>query len=77
MCKCIERVNAKLADYNGILETNLLANPQRVVLTTSKVVPRGKKPPLFEASYCPFCGEKYKEQKRRAIVAGVATQPSR
>lgn len=72
MCDCIKRVNAKLADYNGVLETNLLANPQRVVLSTTKITSRGKRPPIFEASYCPFCGEKYKEKKRRSLAAAGA-----
>ena len=64
MCDCFDRVNAKLADHNGILETNILASPHRAMVSIGKRSPRGKKPPLMEATCCPFCGAQYKEQKR-------------
>lgn len=64
MCNCITKIDEKLAEYNGILEINLLANPSRALVSVCKRFPRGKKPPLMEASYCPFCGKKYKERKR-------------
>lgn len=68
MCKCIDKVNAKLAEYNGLLETNLLANPPRAMISICKAVPRGKKPPLMEATFCPFCGAKYRERKPAAVT---------
>ena len=64
MCNCIKKVNEKLAEYNGILVTNLLADPPRAMVDVCKIASRGKKPPLFEASYCPFCGAKYPKNKR-------------
>lgn len=62
MCNCFAKVNKKLVGYNGILEFNFLALPPRTMVSLCKVQPRGKKPPLMEATYCPFCGEKYKER---------------
>ncbi len=70
MCKCIDKVNQKLVEYNAILETNLLAKPSRALISICKIAPRGKKPPLMEASYCPFCGEKYKEQRKSLAAIG-------
>lgn len=70
MCNCIEKVNEKLREYNGALETNWLAQPSRTLVSVYKVVARGKKPPLMEATFCPFCGEKHKERKKSlAVVA--------
>jgi hypothetical protein len=70
MCKCIERVDAKLAEYNAACETNLVANPPRAMISLYKVKPRGAKPPLMEASYCPFCGKEY--PKRRELAKRAA-----
>jgi hypothetical protein len=60
LCNCIAHVNKRLADYNGILEVNLLSNPPRAMISVCKVSTRDRrKPPLMEASHCPFCGVKY------------------
>ena len=64
MCDCIEKVNELLKDRNGLLETNWLSSPARTMVSVCKLAPRGKKPPLMEATHCPFCGEKYPERKR-------------
>ena len=63
MCKCFERVNEKLADYNGMLEFNFLADPPRAMVSVCKAKSRGKKPPLMEATYCPFCGGRYRDKR--------------
>lgn len=70
MCKCIERVDEKLAEYNGLLLTNWLANPPRAMISICKKNERARqKPPLMEAAYCPFCGTKYKERKSSLKIA--------
>lgn len=68
-CQCIKLVNEKLADYNGKLETNWLDNPPRALISVSKVVPRGKKPPYMTATFCPFCGAKYRDARKSIAAA--------
>jgi hypothetical protein len=64
MCECIANVNDKLAEYNGTLETNLLSDPPRALISVCKRDTKvRRKPPLFEASFCPFCGEQYRSAK--------------
>lgn len=62
-CNCIERVDRKLTEYGVACETNLLG-PARAVISTYKLSGARKKAPVLEASYCPFCGEKYPEKKQ-------------
>jgi hypothetical protein len=64
MCDCIDKVNVLLAERNGLLETNWLSNPARAMVSVCRKESRGKKPPLMEATHCPFCGDKYPERKR-------------
>ena len=60
MCACFKRVNEKLKPYNGILESNLIASEPRVVISVCKLESKKhKKPPVLEATWCPFCGERY------------------
>lgn len=68
MCGCMKLVNEKLAEYNGILEFNMLAATPRAMISICKIATRGKKPPLMEASFCPFCGRKYLERRRSLAV---------
>lgn len=69
MCDCISKVNKQLADYNGMVEFNMLSNPIRACLSVLKINPRGKKPPHFEATFCPVCGERYQENINSLAVA--------
>lgn len=62
MCQCLDAVNAVLAEHNGCIEFNMLADPPRAMIAISKVKSKGKKPPLMEAAFCPFCGDKYSER---------------
>ena len=70
MCTCIRKVDAKLAEYNGLLVTNFLTDPPRAMISVCKKVERQRgKPPLMEASYCPFCGKKYPKPKNSLKLA--------
>jgi len=64
MCDCIKRINRALADHNAMLETNWLSDPPRAMISICKQASHGKKPPLMEATHCPFCGDKYPEKTR-------------
>ena len=70
MCTCISKVNEKLAEYNGMLEFNFLADPPRAMVSVCKAKSRGKKPPLMEATFCPFCGDRYRNG--RTNVTNIA-----
>lgn len=69
-CNCIEQVNTKLAEHNGMLETNWLSSPPRAMISVVKRAGSDrKKPPLCEATFCPFCGRKYPVNKRELASA--------
>lgn len=73
MCGCFKNVNEKLAEYNGQLEFNMLAAEPRAMISLCKVASASRrKPPLMEASYCPFCGKKYPKPKRESFEAALA-----
>lgn len=64
MCKCFQEVNEKLRERNGQLNFNLLAPPDKQVVTIDviKIKPRGQRPGILIAAFCPFCGEAYPEE---------------
>jgi hypothetical protein len=73
-CDCIDKVNANLAEYNGALETNMLADPPRALISVYKVSPRSRiKPPHVEATCCPFCGAAYQSKTPRNNVREIAS----
>jgi len=57
-CACVSEVNNHLRGHNSALITTMFAQPERVVITTTKVNDRqrGKPVPMI-ATYCPFCGQ--------------------
>lgn len=57
-CDCFREVNEHLKTLGGELLCSLLSNPQRVFIATHKKK-GARKLPLVQASFCPFCGEKY------------------
>lgn len=61
-CNCFSDVNAELAKSNGELLADFFTDPPRVFISTYRRKGR-KKLPLVQASFCPFCGEKYPENK--------------
>lgn len=67
-CKCVEVVNAKLAERNTRLTQPMLlsgeAGDPPVMIETHQIeTGRGKKKAISVfATYCPFCGKAYKEE---------------
>lgn len=61
-CRCIARINKKLAEYGA--ELDLLFNVRGAVslhIATVRLRPETRKrPPRVIPSYCPFCGRAYK-----------------
>lgn len=70
MCDCIKKVNEALkeADTNTVLDVPMTINlgthktrADRLTVPTVKANSRNKKKKqTIFATYCPFCGEKYK-----------------
>lgn len=64
MCDCRTRIDADLKYRNARLAFGFwfgdgkmeLAPP---MITLEKLNPRGKKPPMLLATFCPFCGTKF------------------
>ena len=72
MCNCISEINEELIskDRNTKIKTPLLLNSDmssqgsRAQIVTEKINTKSKKKPVAVfASYCPFCGESYTENK--------------
>lgn len=70
MCECIENIDQKLKENktNTRIKTPITFSvkngfgPIRTVVTTEKIDKSERKVPMMlQASYCPFCGEKYQE----------------
>lgn len=64
-CNCITKVNKLLEERNTVLDSTLILKrgaTSRVAVRTSIRTPkRGARPCTMIASFCPFCGVKYKE----------------
>lgn len=64
MCDCRARIDADLESRNARLAFGFMVDANQLsvsapMIMTEKVKPRGKKPPIILASYCPFCGVKF------------------
>jgi hypothetical protein len=70
MCRCREKTNEKLAEYNAQIAVGFTASfedgPVRKMglappmIETEKLDKKKRgRPPILMASYCPFCGTKY------------------
>lgn len=71
MCECMKSLNNDLAAHNCKLAVGFAVTASGgmdvfPILATEKIVPRGKRPPILTATYCPFCGEKYPERQFKA-----------
>ena len=58
-CKCREEMDAELEPFNAELLANLFGPFRAFVAVTKKTEKGRKKPPLVQATFCPFCGLKY------------------
>lgn len=68
MCDCITQVNEQLRKHRTELDVTIAYPPNVLVMAkVSTYIPyglktkRGQKPMSITATYCPFCGKKYKE----------------
>lgn len=65
MCDCMQKLDAKLAQHEVIVNRSmsLAGGPSRAVIETVRTDMSGRKPkrstPNVIASYCPFCGVSY------------------
>lgn len=74
MCTCHNDMNAKLAPLNGKLATGFViercegapigTRHMPVLIQVEKITPRGKRPPVVLATFCPFCGDAISQDKR-------------
>lgn len=63
-CDCIEVVNERLQAQNGVLVTTFPFNaPRRIAVAVDKFkTGRGTRAaPRVVATFCPFCGVRYRE----------------
>lgn len=68
MCDCRTKIDEKLAPRNARLAFGFTLGDGSMDLTppliaTEKLAPRGKKPPILFASFCPFCGEDLRKRE--------------
>jgi hypothetical protein len=66
MCECRARIDASLEAKNARLAAGFVHKGATLELSPplielEKINPRGKKPPILMASYCPFCGEHFEK----------------
>ena len=67
MCECRSIIDTNLKPSNARLAFGFMVsdtmNVSPPMIALEKINPKGKKPPILVATYCPFCGDKYKESK--------------
>ena len=67
MCDCIEKLNELLKPRNTLINVSfdLLGKmPMRTIISTVKYDDKNRmEERTIIATYCPFCGQKYEEQK--------------
>jgi hypothetical protein len=73
MCNCIPDIDVKLAEHGQTLNTTILAEPRRAIISLIRkdkwiLENRREKPTSFLATYCPWCGEKYPEPTKEEVL---------
>lgn len=70
-CNCIALVNEQLQrEMTGCylrVFTNLTTGKTKPAIATERRTGKGRKPPMFVPTFCPFCGIKYPEPKTTPI----------
>lgn len=59
MCDCITEVNKLLDEHNTTLALPMFGARRPFVQTEKLESTKRGKPPMMQATFCPFCGEKY------------------
>ena len=67
MCNCIEMTNKSLEEYNTKLDVTISLFPEVMVLgilvsTTKLDTKKGGEAKNIVATYCPFCGKRYRKE---------------
>lgn len=63
MCDCVKRLEAEIKDHNTAIVTEVFSG--NAVIATYKLDSKKRGKPLAaRASFCPFCGEKYRYPHR-------------
>lgn len=66
-CGCLEHIDEELKTQNGRIARGFTINRELSIMDLSppmitvEKIGRGKKPPIVLATFCPFCGAKYKQ----------------
>lgn len=67
-CDCIEKANELLAPHNTKLTEHIVIEREgdavsglrsTIALGVEKIEPRGNRPTMMVATYCPLCGVRY------------------
>lgn len=72
MCDCLATTDKMLAEHNAtvVATLGLFGAPSRATIELEKRDPKKRgKPPRLIATYCPFCGEAYRQAERIAEAA--------
>lgn len=69
MCKCIERLDERLAEFNTRIALPWFG-PQLPMIETLKADERKRiRPRKIFASFCPFCGEEYSQEAKQSPLS--------
>ncbi|MCS0497898.1 hypothetical protein NVS89_22665 [Ancylobacter sp. MQZ15Z-1] len=66
MCDCIATTTELLKPHNAGVTFNLIG-PARACVDLYKLDPKKRgRPPILQATFCPFCGERYADSTSSA-----------
>lgn len=69
-CECISKIDAALEkrNINAAIETNMFGQPMCLIRLYKVDTKNRGKSPFLQASHCPFCGTKYKENEDEEYI---------